>query len=195
VVRLTFDGQRLEAPLTLKPDPRVTAGPEALAQQLQVATRLAGLLTQSSQALLTARSENAQLKALAPAGTALEAVRAYQARLAELLGSDEAKPPTGAAPSPAAPQAAPAEARAHLKDAQEQISGLYSEVTRADAAPTAAQRAATDSLQDKLTGVLTTWQQLQADLPELNKRLQAAKLAPIRTDLAPPRDADLADEE
>jgi hypothetical protein len=78
---------------------------------------------------------------------------------------------------------------------QEQISGLYAEVTRADAAPTAAQRAATDSLQDKLTGELTTWQQLQADLPELNKRLQAAKLAPIRTDLAPPHDANLADEE
>ena len=202
LVRLTFDGQRLEAPLTLKPDPRVAAGPDALAQQLQVATHLAGLLTQSSQALLTARSEDAQLKALAPAGAALEAARAYQTRLTELLGSaepktpaagtEEAKPPEGAAPSPAAP---PAEARANLKDMQEQISGLYAEVTRADAAPTAAQRAATDIVQDKLTGVLTTWQQLQADLPELNKRLQAARLTPIRTDLAPPRDANLADED
>jgi len=203
-VRLTFDGQRLEAPLTLKPDPRVTAGPEALAQQLEVATRLAGLLTQSSQVLLTARSENAQLKALAPSGAALEAARAYETRLTELLrsaaeqqtaaaGTEEAKPPAGA---PAAPQApAPAEARVNLKDLQEEISGLYTEVTRADAAPTAAQRAATDGAQTKLTGLLTKWQQLQADLPELNKRLQAAKLTPIRTDLAPPRDANLADEE
>ena len=57
------------------------------------------------------------------------------------------------------------------------------------------QRAATDGAQTKLTGLLAKWQQLQADLPELNKRLQAAKLTPIRTDLAPPRDANIADEE
>jgi hypothetical protein len=184
-VRVIYDGQRLEAPLTVKPDPRVTAGPEALADQFQVATRVAGLLTQSSQALLTARSENAQLKALAPSGAALEAVSAYRTRLAELLGPAEQKTPaTGTE-----------EARPNLKELQEQISGLYAEVTRADAAPTAAQRAATDSLREKLNGVLTAWRQLQSDLPELNKRLQAARLSPIRTDLAPPRDANLADEE
>jgi len=40
-----------------------------------------------------------------------------------------------------------------------------------------------------------TWQRLQADLPDLNKRLKAAKLTPIRPDLAPPRDENLADEE
>jgi len=68
-------------------------------------------------------------------------------------------------------------------------------VTRADAAPTAAQLAATDSVEGKLAGLLEKWQKLQGDLPDLNKRLKAAKLAPVRTDVAPPRDANVADEE
>ncbi len=206
-VRLTFDGQRLEAPLTLKPDPRVTASAEALAQQLHLATRLAELLTKNSQALLTAQSEEAQLKALTAGGSAPAAARAYQGRLAELTGSaeqkaaesgtQEAKPP---APQPgtAQPSAAPQPTAApppELKGLQEQIAGLYAELARGDAAPTAAQLAAADTLQGKLTGVLAKWQALQADLPELNKQLRAAKLGAIRTDLAPPRDMNIADEE
>jgi hypothetical protein len=200
-VRLTVDGQRLEAPLTLKPDPRVRASADALARQLSVATNLAALLTQSSQALLTARSEEAQLKALAPAGAVAEAVRRYQARLGGLTGSAEQKPadagtaeakppagPAGAAPAPAVPQP-------NLKDAQEQIAGLYAEVTRGDGAPTAAQLAATATVQGRLEGLMGTWQKLQADLPDLNRQLKAAKLTPIRTDLAPPRNGDLADED
>jgi hypothetical protein len=180
-VRLTFDGQRFEAPLTLKPDPRVTASAEALAQQLSLATKLAALLTQSSQALLTAQSEEAQLKALPKEGAARDAAQSYQARLAELTGSGEQKPADSAVPN--------------LKEVQEQIAGLYAEVTRGDGAPTAAQLAATGTVQSNLTAVLGTWQKLQADLPELNKRLTAAKLTPVRADLAPPRDADLADAE
>jgi hypothetical protein len=198
-VRLTFDGQRLEAPLTLKPDPRVRASTDALARQLSVATNLAALLTQSSQALLTAQSEEAQLKALAPAGAVAEAVRRYQARLGELTGSAEQKPAdagTTEAKPPARPAgAAPATPQANLKDAQEQIAGLYAEVTRGDAAPTAAQLAATATVQGTLAGLMGAWQKLQADLPDLNRQLQAAKLTPIRTDLPPPRNGNLADED
>ena len=201
LVRLTYDGKRLEAPLTVKPDPRVTASADALSKQLQLATRLAGLLSQSSQALLTARSEEAQLKSLAAGAGAAEAVHAYQARLAELTasaepktgesGTTEAKPE---APQPGSGQAPPVP-QANLKGAQEQVAGLYAEVTRADAAPTQAQVAATDTLQGKVTRLLDSWQKLQADLPDLNKRLREAKLAPVRTDLAPPRDVNLADQE
>ena len=200
-VRLTFDGQRLEAPLALKPDPRVRAAADALARQLSVATTLAALLTQSSQALLTAQSVEAQLKALAPAGAVAEPVRAYQGRVGELTGSAEQKPadagateanpparPAGAAPAPAAPQP-------NLKDEQEQIAGLYAELTRGDGAPTAAQLAATGTVQGTLAGLMATWQKLQADLPDLNRQLKAAKLAPIRTDLPPPRDDNLTEED
>ncbi len=73
------------------------------------------------------------------------------------------------------------------------IATLYTDVTRGDAAPTAAQVNATATLQQALTGLLSTWQQLQADLPALNARLRAAKLAPIRAELPPPRDLNAAD--
>jgi hypothetical protein len=192
-VRLTFDGQRLETPLTLKPDPRVTASAEALGRQVNLANNLADLLTQSSRALLTAQSEQAQLKALAPSGAALDAVRGYQDRLAELTGSSDQKP-ADAPPQAAAPQPGVVPPP-NLKDVQEQIAGLYAEVTRGDGAPTAAQLAATATVQGTLAGLMGTWQKLQADLPDLNKRLTAAKLVTLRTDLAPPRDANLADEE
>jgi hypothetical protein len=204
-VRLTFDGQHLEAPLVLKPDPRVTASAEALAHQLTLATDLVALLTQSSQTLLTARSEEAQLKALPNTGAARDAMQSYQARLAELTGSSEQKPALGATeakpPAPAAGAAPPAGVAApsaapplNLKDLQEQIAGLYAEVTRGDGEPTAAQLAATGTAKGTLAGLAAAWQKLQADLPNLNKLLTAAKLTPIRADLAPPRDADLADE-
>jgi photosystem II stability/assembly factor-like uncharacterized protein len=183
-VRLTFDGKQLEAPLTLKPDPRVTASAEALAQQLTLTTQLTALLTQSSQTLLAARSEEAQLKALPKEGAARDVVQPYQARLVALTGSVEQKPDAAAAVPPP-----------NLKGVQEQIAGLYAEVARADAAPTAAQLAAAVAVQNDLTPLLGTWQKLQADLPDLNKRLAAAKLAPIRADLAPPRDVNFADEE
>jgi len=186
-VRLSFDGQRLEAPLTLKADPRVTAGAEALAQQLRLTTRLAELLTQSSQTLLTARSLEAQLKSLAPAGSTLEAVRTYQTRLAELTGP--------AAPEAGAAHEAPSVPQPNLKVVQEQIAGLYAEATRGDAAPTVAQLAAADDVHGRLAPLLGDWQKLQADLPGLNRQLTAAKLTPLRTDLAPPRDVDFADEE
>jgi photosystem II stability/assembly factor-like uncharacterized protein len=191
LVRLSFDGRRLEAPLTVKPDPRVHVSDQALADQLSLATRLADLLTESSRAVLAAQSEEAQLKALAPSGETADAVRAYQARLAQLMGSEGKKAPDEKKEEQQPPRAPP---RANLKEVQEHIAGLYSEIGRADAAPTAAQLAATQSATQALVELTGEWQQLQGGLPALNKRLRAAKLAPVRADLAPPRDRNVADE-
>jgi hypothetical protein len=177
-VRLTYEGRHLEASLTVKPDPRVTASGEALAEQLRLASRLADLLTQSSTTLLAAQSQEAQLKSLPPGAD--DSVHAYRARLATLTGSAERKA---------------MDSTANLKDLQGQIAGLYAELGRGDAAPTAAQRAATEDLQGKLAGQLDGWKALQGDLPQLNRQLREAKLAPVRTDLPPPRDPNRADEE
>jgi len=76
---------------------------------------------------------------------------------------------------------------------QGDIATLYTEVTRGDAAPTVAQLSATDTARRALTGLLSSCRQLQADLPALNTRLRAARLAPIRADLPPPRDLNVAD--
>jgi photosystem II stability/assembly factor-like uncharacterized protein len=187
-VRLTVEGKHFEAPLVLKQDPRVTLPTEALAAQLALATRLAGMLTQSSRTLLGAQSQAAQLKVLAPQGPVGESAKAYAARLADLLGSAESSEGEAATPPAGSPPP-------NLKDVQEHIAGLYGEINRGDGAPTAAQLAVTGTLESSLAGFLASWQKLQAELPALNRELHAAKLAPIRTDLPPPRDLNVADEE
>jgi len=186
LIRLTVEGRRFEAPLTVKADPRVRLPTGALEDQWRLATELARLLSESSRALLAAKSEQAQLKALAPAGATAEAVRAYQARLAELLGSTDKKE------DKEQEQTAP---KRLLPEVQGDIATLYTEVTRGDAAPTAAQLSASETAQRSLTGLLSSWQQLQADLAALNTRLRAAKLAPIRAELPPPRNLNAADED
>jgi hypothetical protein len=152
-----------------------------------LAAKLADLLSAASRALLTAKSEHAQLKALAPTGATAEAVRSYAARLSALLDSpekkEEDKDKDGAVPT------------SSLPDVQNRLNTLYTDVTRADAAPTAAQLSASEAAQRAISGLLRTWQQVQADLPTLNERLRAHKLAQIRPDLPPPRDLNAADEE
>jgi photosystem II stability/assembly factor-like uncharacterized protein len=187
VVHLEVDGRHLEAPLILRQDPRVQLPAAALADQLRLARELAGLLTDCSRAVLQATSVQAQLKALRPTGTAADAVHAYQARLDELLGTTDKKDDDSAKPK--------AEPKTSLTDLQEHFAGLYAEVIRGDAAPTAAQKDATEAAQGAFSGVTSDWHKLQVDLPDLNKGLRAAGLAPIRADLAPPRDLNVADED
>ena len=186
LVRLTVDGRKLEQPLTLKADPRVRLPEGALAEQLRLATELAGLLTDSSQALLAAQSEQAQLQALKPAGAAAQAVADYQAQLSALLESKEEK---------SEPPQKPAGEAVLLPGVQGHISALYAELLRGDAPPTAAQLAATAIARESLAGLLAEWRGLQAQLPDLNRQLRAARLAPVRADLAPPRDVNAADED
>ncbi len=187
VVRLEVDGRRLTAPLSLKADPRVQLPADALLEQLHLASELSGLLTDSSRAVLQANSEAAQLKALQASGATAQAVKAYEERLAQLLGTADKEANEAGKPAP--------EPKASLTDLQEHFATLYTDVTRADGAPTAAQKSATDTAQRAFTAVAGEWRKLQDDLPELNKRLRAARLAAIRTDLPPPRDLNVADED
>jgi photosystem II stability/assembly factor-like uncharacterized protein len=187
LARLTVDGRKLEQPLTLKPDPRVRLPEGALAAQLRLANELAGLLTECSQTLLAAQSEQAQLKALKPTGAAARAASAYQARLTALLESPEEK--SESAQKPAGP------GKELLPALQGHISGLYAELLRGDAPPTTAQLAATATARDSLAALVDGWKKLQADLPDLNRQLKAAGLVPLRADLAAPRDVNLADVE
>jgi photosystem II stability/assembly factor-like uncharacterized protein len=169
VARLTVDGRRLEAPLIIKPDPRVTATAESLEQQFHLATRLAQLLGNSSRALLAAQSVHSQLQALLARQPGPEFIAGYDKQLAALQDP--------------------------LSETQGQIETLYKEVVRADAAPTVAQVEAAAAVEAKLTPALATWTQLQNQLPALNKQLRGARLPPVRPELPPPRDLNVADEE
>jgi len=175
-VRLIVDGHTLEAPLTVLPDPREQLAAGALEDQLHIASKLADLLSASSRALLMGRSEQAQLKTLrAPSGASAttEAIKAFDKRLSALL--DSAKP--------------------SLSEVQGHLAALYDEVTRADAAPNAAQASAAQAAETASAPLLRTWRQLQDDLPALNARLHTDKLPDVRPDLAPPRDVNEADED
>jgi photosystem II stability/assembly factor-like uncharacterized protein len=189
IVRLTLGARNLEAPLTLKSDPRVQVPPVALENQLRSAMKLGDLLGAASRALLAAKSEHEQLKALAPTGSTAETVRGYDAGLSALLDSPKEKEQDNGKDKDEAVT------KLTLPDVQGRLDNLYTEVTRADAAPTAAQLSATEAAQEALSGLLRTWQQLQADLPMLNERLRADRLAQIRPDLPAPRDLNAADED
>jgi photosystem II stability/assembly factor-like uncharacterized protein len=194
LVRLTVDGHHFEQSLQLVQDPRVKVPADQLAGQHELAMRLARLLTASSQTVLAAQSEQTQLKALGSGGAAADAIQSYDSRLSQLLGGGAEKPaaeprkPEGAQPLEPAPPP-------NLKDVQEHIAGLYGELARGDGTPTAAQLSAADTAEHQLSGLLDNWQQMQSALPQLNQRLRAVKLAPVRPDLAPPRDLNVADED
>jgi hypothetical protein len=185
-VRLTVDGRTLEQPLSLKPDPRVSASADALGEQFRLAAKLGGLLTASSQALLQAQSEQKQLRDIKATGNTKQAVDAFDAKLAVLLGGNR-EAETGAA--------AKMEARTLLPETQGNLDGLYKDVTRGDAAPTAAQLAASNTVENTVAQLLQQWQQLQAELPSLNTALRAAHLSTIRSNTPAPRDLNVADED
>jgi photosystem II stability/assembly factor-like uncharacterized protein len=191
VIRLTVDGHRFEQPLLLEPDPRVSVSAAALQQQLELASRLAGLLSTSSQALLEAQSQQQQLQETkarsgARGAAAEQAVKSFDTKLGALLG---AKSPE------TADDAGKVEVKILLPEVQGQLDALYKQVTQADGAPTAAELSAARTVEEKIGALLQRWQQLQTGLPALNKTLHAAGLTALRAGAAPPRDLNVADED
>jgi hypothetical protein len=127
--------------------------------------------------LLEAQSQQKQLQELEASGVAEQAIKDFGTRLANLLGPTKD------------------EGRIALSEVQEHLGTLYTAVTSGAAAPTAAEVAATRSAAEDVERLEQQWQQLQAGLPALNKTLRQARLAPVRTGLAPPRNLNAADED
>jgi len=78
---------------------------------------------------------------------------------------------------------------------QAHLAALYATVTAGAAAPTAAQVAAARAAGQDVEKLEQQWQQLQTGLPVLNQTLRRAGLPAVRTDMAPPRDLNVADED
>ena len=181
-VRITVNGRRAEAPLTLVADPRVTLASEAYQAQFQLSAKLAARLDEASRALATARSLHEQLKAVPAASPVAAAAHAYDARIAALLEA-----PAGAAEGAAPPVLLPA--------VQGRIGTLYAEINRADAAPTAAQSTASAATATALAPLTERWRGILAELPAVNAQLRAAGLAALNPDQPPAVDLDSANEE
>jgi photosystem II stability/assembly factor-like uncharacterized protein len=172
-VRLSVDGVVLEAPLTVKPDPRVEAPDAALQQQFELATTLSSMLNDGSHAAAQARSVKEQLRELSgrAKGSAARAIEALQARVSALLGGD----------SPAAD----ASSVSTLGPLVHTVLALYRSVEQADAAPTSAQVHVVDMLREHLPPLLRQWRAIVGqDVPALNRKLRATGLPEVRPDAA-----------
>jgi photosystem II stability/assembly factor-like uncharacterized protein len=177
-VRLTVNGRTFSEPLTIKMDPRVKTSPQRLALEFQKQQELARMMTQNTEAITQARSLREQIQKItgkAPAGPLADAVAAFEKKLSAILGA------TGFGGFGAAAPAAPT-----LGRTSGAIAGLYAELDRSDAAPTAAQLAAIDAVQRDFSSVLKIWKDFQStDVPALNAQLKSAGLPELQLSATP----------
>jgi hypothetical protein len=169
-VRLTVDGHTFSAPLTIKMDPRVKTPREGLVQMFQLQSRLASIMTKSTEAVTQARSAHEQLQKLTPraSGSVADAISTLDKKVSALLGGGGGffAPPS---PNPT------------LSRANGEAAALYAEIGRADATPTAAQMSATDETEKEFAAVSSQWRQLMTvELPALNRQLHGANLPEIK---------------
>ena len=205
-VRLLVGAQHWDQPLELRADPRLKLTADDYASQLALARQLAAGLDRSTTALLTARSLRAQAKERAAqvkspkAGGTLAAAAARLQQFDQRLGTlvsghepDNAEHTMSATAKTTAAAAATAQLRG-LEELNGDLATLYDHVVRADAAPTAAQSTAAGHALADWQALEPQWQKVLAtESPDLNSSLRRAHLAPLRPELAPPKDPDLAD--
>ena len=158
--------------LTVKMDPRVTTPAESLAQQFDIATRIADALQQDCDALQQVRSVRAQLKKLLMPAKALpsdvaEAINELDKTLRALEG---ARGEFG--------QRAASDNFAGLNSS---LGTVYGMVDSADAAPTSQAVATFRDLQRSLQALIAKWNEIKArDVPALNQKLRSASLPEVQ---------------
>ena len=184
-VRLAVDGKTSTAPLTVKMDPRVKTPAAGLEKKFQAETRMAAVMTDSTQAVLQGRSIQAQLEKLsAEAGASIkDALEASEKKLTALLGA-----PAGFL--------APPSADITLSRVNGEASTLYQQVWQVDAEPTASQMQALTQTEHDGTDVLKRWNDFKAaDLPALNRLLRESKVPEVNLQADLHQDEPQIDEE
>ncbi|MFZ0635922.1 MAG: hypothetical protein WAM08_10415, partial [Candidatus Acidiferrales bacterium] len=90
-VKLTVDGQSYTASLTVKMDPRVNTARASLEKQFDVETRLASMISRSSEAVAQARGVEEQVHKLLEHASASDAgfIGEFEKKLTGVLGSDK----------------------------------------------------------------------------------------------------------
>jgi photosystem II stability/assembly factor-like uncharacterized protein len=169
--RLTVDEKVLSAPFIVKMDPRVKASSPALKKKFQMELRLAGLVDQTSKALLQAGSLRAPLQKLTEqtSGSARAKVQAFQKKLDALL-EEEAGFESGSEEVP-------------LSSVNGRVVTLYGQVWNADAEPTVAQSSASAETAHQASDALKRWESLKTtELTELNQVLKQEGLPEIKID-------------
>jgi hypothetical protein len=176
-VRLTVDGKTSTAPITVKMDPRVKTSAAALQKKFQAETRLASLMTDSTQALLQGGSIRSQLEKVSANASIKESVDSFQKKLKALLGA-------------AGGFFAPPSQEVTLARVNGQAGTLYMQVWQADAEPTSAQLEGLSATERDSADVMKRWNDFKnSDLPALNKMLRESKAPEVKLE------ADLHPEE
>ena len=160
-VRLTADGVTRTAPLTVTLDPRVHVAPAALSAMFTAQQKMAGALTQISQATLEAHGAQQQLEQAVKStnGSPAAVTQAYAA-VQQLLDGTK-KPAPGTAPG--------------MDALAEGSIALYQQLGQADAAPTAAQQQALQQLTPQIAAAVQHWEQFKTGaLHAANQALRAA---------------------
>jgi photosystem II stability/assembly factor-like uncharacterized protein len=161
-VRLTANGKVLTVPLEVKMDPRVDATPGDLEGLFAIQSRLAGVVSTSSEASLEAHSIREQIEKLSEKShpqQLKDSLHNLDSGLATLLAGGEVS----------------GEKKPGLDELSEEATSLYKQVGQADAAPTVAQQQAAKDVEEELSGELQSWARWKdSSIPELNRQLREA---------------------
>jgi hypothetical protein len=171
--RLTANGRSHTANFVVKMDPRVKTSADGLKKQFDLEMQLASAVTQSSEAVLQARSVREQLQKLA--GSSNESLRGSIKSLDDQISGLLDVPKDSSVSASPAP---------NLTGANKNLLALYKEVERADAEPTVAQLEAFSKTSGELAAALKPWNELKnTQLVALNRQLSASGMPEVRLDL------------
>jgi hypothetical protein len=171
-IRLTVGGQSYNAPLIVKMDPRVKTPLAGLHQQFDLQMRLASLFTDSTKAVVEARSIREQIKAILPqtSGPIKDSIQAFADKLKLVLDGPEKPVPGSKEPT--------------LSRVNGAADTLYTLVDQADAAPTAVQATATTQAEQDASVALKQWEEMKAsDVSALNAQLRDAHLPELKLEV------------
>ncbi|HUJ13047.1 MAG TPA: glycoside hydrolase [Thermoanaerobaculia bacterium] len=148
-VRLTANGQTLTAPLKVTLDPRVTMTAAQARQMFDLQTQLANMLTRSSEAVTAAKAMLTKAGLTAARKQQIQAITsgAQPAKKTEVTPQKQTAPPPEPPPT--------------LTSVQSDVSTLYGQIDRADAAPTQAQIDAVNRTAARYDAVMKQWEALQ----------------------------------
>jgi hypothetical protein len=168
-VVLTVDGKTLTQPLTVAMDPRVKAPTADLQEQFDLSWRLYQMrlkLAPMGEKFDEIAEQLTKLKARA--AERADVTQRLEAFAQTLMKFGPPHPRPGASPS------------FFVLDSTRQ---LFNDIEVADAAPTAATKAAVAALETKVGPMTDAWRKLlESDLPKLNQQLKQAGFPEIKTE-------------
>jgi len=180
-VRLTANGQSFKAPLVVKIDPRIKTSSAGLQKKFELEMRLAAAITQSSTAVMQARSVQEQLKELSESanGRTKSTAENLKNKVSDLLDGPKDSDATKSEPA--------------LKNNAGNMIAIYKEVGKTDVEPTNAQSDAFTRTNTDLANLQKRWEEMKnGDLRQLNLKLGTADLP--RVDLGRPPEHEEAGE-